>query len=400
MITVFTNGPVFIGNGQILDKGTIIVEDDRITNVASGDTSIPANARCIDLSGHMLFPGFIDCHVHLCLDGSADPEAAVNRQSLSMLTLRAARAAKKTLMAGVTTVRDMGGIQGIDLGIRDAVDSRLIPGPRVLASGQLVCITGGHGWKIGGREADGPYEVRKAVREQLKSGCDLVKMMATGGVLTPGSAPGVAQMSEQELRAGVEEAHRAGRLTAAHAQGAEGIENALRAGIDSIEHGIFLNEALISLFLEKNTALVPTLSAPANILQAGTESGIPEEIVKKTAMVGKTHMQSITMAREAQVTIGMGTDAGTPFNRHGDNLNEIKYMTEIGFSPEQAITAATETAAKILGLQDRLGVIKEGYLADLVIVKGDPLAQIDLLTDSENIRTVMQTGKVVKGDLQ
>ncbi len=400
MITAFVNGPVFVGDGRFFDKGTVIVEGERIVRVAEGNASIPVDAHRIDLCDRMLLPGFIDCHVHLCLDGSANPEAAVSRYNLPMLTLQTSEFARNTLMAGVTTVRDMGGIEFVDISIRDAVRNGLIPGPRILASGRLVCMTGGHGWQIGGREADGPHEVRKAVREQIRAGCDVVKLMATGGVLTPGSEPGSPQMTEEELRAGVEEAHKAGRITAAHAQGTQGIKNAIRAGIDSIEHGIFLDEEAIALLAERNVALIPTLSAPINILRGGVESGVPEEAVEKTAQVKKSHFKSIVMAKEAEITIAMGTDAGTPLNRHGENLNEIKHMTEIGFSPEQALRAATQTAAKILLLEEELGVIEEGKLADLVAVRGDPLAEIDVLTDPDNIQLVMQAGHLVKEEIQ
>jgi len=400
MITAFVNGPVFIGNGRFFDKGTVIVEGERIVRVADGNASIPVDAHRIDLCNHMLLPGFIDCHVHLCLDGSANPAAAVSGYNLPMLTLQTSEFARNTLMAGVTTVRDMGGIEFVNISIRDAVRNGLIPGPRILASGRLVCMTGGHGWQFGGREADGPHEVRKAVREQIRAGCDVVKLMATGGVLTRGSEPGSPQMTDEELRAGVEEAHKAGRITAAHAQGTQGIKNAIRAGIDSIEHGIFLDEEAIALLAERNVALIPTLSAPMNILRGGVESGVPEEAVKKTAQVKKSHFKSIVMAKEAEITIAMGTDAGTPLNRHGENLNEIKHMTEIGFSPEQALRAATQTAAKILLLEEELGVIEEGKLADLVAVRGDPLAEIDVLTDPHNIQLVMQAGHLVKEEIQ
>jgi len=396
MITAFVNGPVFIGDGRILEKGTVIVEGQRIVKITAGEPSIPAEARRIDLSGHMLFPGFIDCHVHLCLDGSVNPVASINTQGLSMLTLKAADSARKTLMAGVTTVRDMGGMESVVISIRDAVRNGLIPGPRILASARLVCITGGHGWEIGGREADGPHEIRKAVREQIRAGCDIVKLMATGGVLTPGSEPGSPQMTQEELRAGIEEAHKAGRLTAAHAQGQSGIENAVRAGIDSIEHGIFLNEKIIALMLEKNTALIPTLSAPINILKGEGKPGVPDEIIKKTAQVKAAHVNSIIMAKSADITIAMGTDAGTPLNHHGQNLNEIKYMTEIGFSSEQALRAATQTASKIIGMEKDLGTLEQGKLADLVVVKGNPLTDIDLITDPINIVWVMQAGTLVK----
>jgi imidazolonepropionase-like amidohydrolase len=257
-------------------------------------------------------------------------------------------------------------------------------------------MTGGTGWTFGGLEADGPDEVRKAAREQIKAGADLVKIMATGGVITPGVEPGSEQYTEEELRAGIEEAHKAGRKTAAHAQGTQGILNALRAGIDSIEHGIYLDEETISLMIDRNVAFIPTLSPLVNIERFGVEAGIPAFAVEKTQRVKPTHLESLRMAREAGVTIAMGTDTGCPFCFHGSNLAEIGLFVKNGFSPMEAIKAGTQIAAEVLGLQEELGTIEEGKLADLIVVEGDPLENIDLLDNEENIRMIMQGGKFVK----
>lgn len=397
MITVFQNGPVFLGDGGKLEKGTVVARDGKIERVTEGnDVSIPEGAVLFNLKGHMLFPGFIDCHLHLCSDGSPDPTAAVAGDSLPALTLKIAEAARKTVMAGVTTIRDAGGKGHLELGVRDAIKDGLIPGPRILASGRLVCMTGGHGWRIGGREADGPDEVRKAVREQIKAGCDVVKLMATGGVITEGVEPGSPQFSVEELRAGVEEAHKAGRLAGIHAQGNEGIKNGLRAGIDILDHGVFLDQESIDMMLAQGTSLVPTLSAPVNILKAGIEGGVPDFIINKTRPIKDAHFKSIAMAREAGVAMGMGTDIGTPLNRHGENLNELVYMTDIGFSPEEALLSATSGAARVLGIGEKTGTVEEGKAADLVMVRGNPLDDIRLLTDPDNIRVVMAAGKIVK----
>ena len=302
----------------------------------------------------------------------------------------------KTLRAGVTSVRDMGGKDGIDLGIRDAIRSGLIPGPRMLASGRPICITGGQSWRFG-READGPDEVLKASREQIKAGADWVKFMATGGVLTPGVEPGSAQFNEDELRAGIHEAHKAGRRAATHAQGTQGILNALRAGIDSIEHGIFLDEETVSLMVKAEVPLVATLSAPHHILSKGIDAGIPAFAVDKTRRVKPFHIESVRMAREAGVRIAMGTDAGTPFNGHGQNLGELKHLVEVGFSPLEALESGTRIAAKVLGLEKELGTIEEGKLADLIVVGGNPLEEIEILCKAVAIRFIMQGGKWIKG---
>ena len=386
-----------MGDGTILENGTVFAEDGKITKVTDEqDVPIPDGAVLYNLQGHMLFPGFIDCHVHLCSDGSPDPAAAIAKLSPSILTLKIADAARKTVMAGVTTIRDAGGVDHLELGVRDAVRDGLIPGPRILASGQLVCMTGGHGWQVGGREADGPHEVRKAVREQIKAGCDVVKLMATGGVITQGVEPGSPQLTIEELRAGAEEAHKAGRIVGTHGQGNEGIKNGLKASVDIMDHGVFLDQEAIDMMLAQGTSLIPTLSAPVNILKAGGERKVPDFILNKTRPIKEAHFNSIAMAREAGIAIGMGTDIGTPLNCHGENLNELLYMTEVGFSPEEALISATSGAAKVLGISDETGTITEGKIADLVMVKGNPLKEIRILTDPKNIRVVLAAGKIVK----
>jgi imidazolonepropionase-like amidohydrolase len=280
--------------------------------------------------------------------------------------------------------------------IRDAIRSGLIPGPRMLASGQLICATGGHGWQIG-READGPDEVMKAAREQIRSGADLVKFMATGGVMTPGVEPGSEQLTEEELRAGIEEAHKAGRKTATHAMGTQGILNALRAGIDSIEHGVFLDEETISWLLKRDVPLVPTLSALYHIESKGVAAGIPAFAVDKTLKLKSFHLESVRMAHEAGVRVAMGTDAGTPFNGHGQNLGELQRLVEVGYSPMEALESGTRVASQVLGQEKELGTIEEGKLADLIVVEGNPLEEVGLLVKPEAIRLVMQGGKLVKG---
>jgi imidazolonepropionase-like amidohydrolase len=382
MTIAFVDGRVFIGDGQILENATVLVEGERIVKVAQGNVAVPNDARKVSLAGMTLLPGIIDCHVHLCLDAGPDPMTSLIKESQSMIALKAARFALQTLMAGVTSVRDMGA--------RHCV-------PRMLASGQMICMTGGHGWQMG-READGPFEVMKAAREQIRAGVDVVKFMATGGIMTAGVEPGSEQFTEEELRAGIQEAHKAGRKTATHAQGTQGILNALRAGIDSIEHGIFLDKETISLMLKRDVPLIPTLSAPYNIENKGTAAGIPDFAVDKTLRVKPFHLESTRMAHEAGVRVAMGTDAGTPFNVHGENLCELKRMVEVGFSPTEAIQSATRIASQVLGLEKELGTIEEGKLADLIVVEGNPLEDVDILLKSEAIHLVIQDGKLVKGE--
>jgi imidazolonepropionase-like amidohydrolase len=399
MTVAFMNGRVIVGDGRILDHATVLVEDGKILKIAQNGMNIPKDSQTIPLDGKTLLPGFIDAHIHICMDGSPDPVAAGLTESPTITTLKAAESARRTLMSGVTTVRDMGGHDGIDFGLRQAIDSGLIPGPRMLISGRLICMTGGHGWQVG-LEANGPDEVRKAAREQIKAGADIVKLMATGGVLTPAVEPGCEQLTEEELRAGVEEAHKAGKKTATHAMGTRGIQNALRAGIDSIEHGVYLDDETVSMMMARNIPLIPTISALYNIETKGIEAGIPAFAVEKTLKVKPFHLESIRMAREAGVLVAAGTDAGTPFNLHGENLGEIKLLVDYGgFSPMGAIEAGTHIAARVLGLEKELGTVEEGKVADLVLVEGNPLDNIDVLLNQESICLVMQGGKIVKGGI-
>jgi imidazolonepropionase-like amidohydrolase len=329
MTIAFVDGCVIVGDGRVLENATVLVEGEGIAKVAEGNVSLPKDAQKIAMDGLTLLPGFIDSHIHICVDGSPDPVASAVSESQTMATLKAANFARQTLLAGVTSVRDMGGRNGIDLGLRQAINAGLIPGPRMLVSGQLICMTGGHGWQLG-LEANGVDEVRKAAREQIKAGVDIVKLMATGGVMTPAVEPGSEQFTEEELRAGVEEAHKAGKKTATHAMGTRGILNALRAGIDSIEHGVYLDDEAVSLMVAGAVPMIPTLSALFNIERKGIEAGIPAFAVEKTLKVKPFHLESIRMAREAGVRIAMGTDAGTPFNLHGDNLGELKLLVDHG----------------------------------------------------------------------
>lgn len=396
MTTAFLDARVVTGDGRVFENASVLVAEGRIVKVAAKNAAVPRAAERISLTGCTLLPGFIDAHIHICMDGSADPVTGSLKESAIAATLKAANFARATLMAGVTTVRDMGGKSGIDLGLKQAIAAGLVPGPRMLVSGLPICMTGGHGWQIG-REANGPDEVRRAAREQIKAGADIVKLMATGGVMTPGVEPGSEQLTEEEMRAGVEEAHKAGRRTATHAMGTRGILNALRAGIDSIEHGVYLDEEAVALMKARGVALIPTISALHHIETRGLAAGIPAYVVEKTLKVKPHHLESLRMAREAGLTVACGTDAGTPFNRHGENLGEVRLLVEYGgFTPEAAIEAATRVNARVLGLEKELGAIEAGKIADLVAVRGNPLADIGLLTDPGSVCLVVQGGRIVK----
>jgi imidazolonepropionase-like amidohydrolase len=257
-------------------------------------------------------------------------------------------------------------------------------------------MTGGHGWWFG-RQADGPDEMRKAVREQLRAGADCVKFIASGGVMTPRVDPRSPQLTEEEMRAGVEEAHKAFVKAAAHAQAAEGIKNAVRAGVDSIEHGVFLDDEAVELMRERGTFLVATLVAPDGISRHGIAAGIPAFAVEKSDRIRATHQESFKRALSAGVRIAMGTDAGTPFNYHGGAARELALMVECGMRPIEALRAATHEAAGLLGILDDAGTLEAGKSGDLALVDGDPTADIAILGEPGRIRGVMARGVWVKG---
>ncbi len=347
--------------------------------------------RRLDLSGLTLLPGLINCHVHLCLTGDPDPVQLMAAEPVTLTAVRVALHARETLESGVTTVRDLGGRDYAELAVRTAIRQGLIPGPRVVAAGKVICMTGGHGAWVG-READGPAEVRKAVREQLKAGAEVIKVIATGGVMTPGVEPGAAQLGLDELRAAVEEAGKAGRRVAAHAQGSDGIADAVAAGVASIEHGIFLTEEIVARMRAAGTMLVATLVAAERIASAGPDAGVPAWMVAKSQAVVAAHVASFQLAYRTGVPIAAGSDAGTPLNPHGSLLPELRLMATHGMPPLECLRAATATAASLLGLGDRLGRIAPGYAADLVAVDGDPSEELEALA---RVRLVIAQGRVV-----
>lgn len=378
-----------------IERGLLVVEDDTILALGEeGRVNIPSDATVYNLQGKTLLPGFIDAHTHILLDASRDPMGALVHESPTYSTIKAINSLEKTLLSGVTTIRDLGGLDYIDLELARAVEEGLIPGPSILAAGKLITMTGGHGHFIG-READGRSDVRRAAREQLKAGAHVIKVMATGGILTEGVEPGASQLTKEEMEAAIEEAHKAGKKTATHAQGREGIENAILAGIDSIEHGFFLDEDLVELMVERDVFLVPTLSATHWVVASGLAKGIPAYVVEKTEKVISHHRESFVRAMEAGVKIAMGTDAGTPFNSHGQNLQELKLMVEAGMDPIDAILCGTSSSAQLLGIQDEKGTLEEGKRADMVLLNGDPLEDIEALFAVEE---VYKSGRPCRGN--
>jgi imidazolonepropionase-like amidohydrolase len=371
----------------------VVVEGERISWLGpSSNAPAFGEGLVVDGAGQTLLPGLINCHAHLCNDGAADLFGQVMNDSVSIATIRGVLNAKLALEAGITTIRDCGAASQIAIEIAKAVDQGLIDGPRVRAAGRVVTMTGGHGHFIG-READGPDEVRKAVRAEIKGGAHFIKVMATGGVLTPGVDPSQTTFQLDELEAAVEEAHKAGRPAASHAIGNRGIKNALKAGIDSVEHGFYLDPEAIDLALKNESFLVPTLIAVDQIVNNGSKRGIPEWVVRKAESESGHHRESFVMAVKSGVKIAAGTDAGTPFNPHGDLSLELAKMVEFGLPPMLALVAATSNAALLLRMQDQIGSIEQGKQADLLLVPGDPLADIAVM---QRPTFVMKGGRVVR----
>ena len=393
MTTLYRNGRIFDGE-RMIDGHAVLVEAGRISRVAPQGEFHGFAGEEVDCSEGTLMPGLIDCHVHLLFRGEPDPMAVLEKLDAAHAVVRALEHAADTLRGGTTSVRDCGGREYQEFAVRNACNERRFPGPTIRAAGKMICMTGGHGNRVG-RVADGPDEVVKAVREQVHAGCDFVKIMATGGVMTPGVNPEDAHYSVEEMAVGIAEAKRFHRPTASHAQGAEGILNATRGGVTSIEHGIFMNEECCREMVDRGTFLVPTLAALRNIL-GNTEAGIPDYVVEKARRCAAAHEQSVRMFRDAGGRIALGTDAGTPFNLHGHNSQELRYMVEVGLTNLEALRAGTSNAADLMGLDDR-GRIVEGAAADLLVVDGDSSLDISAAADRGRHRRVVKDGVVVSG---
>lgn len=407
MDKLIRNGVVIDGTGKVIEDAVIAIKGERIAAIGPASDFIGIDAKeVIDAQGGYILPGLIDTHVHMMMEIKDVRESLIT--PFSMRFYEALTYMKRTLDAGITTVRDAG---YADLGVKQAIENGLISGPRMQISVNPLTITGGHGdnWMVSDMNltnkaypgfpsgiCDGPEQVRQKVREMLRAGADIIKVHATGGVMSPTDHPEFTQFSMEELQIIVEEAaYRKGRKVMAHAQGAEGVKQAVRAGIHSIEHGIFLDDEAIELMLKHGTYLVPTLLAPVSVVEASeANESMPAYAVDKAKEVMEIHQQSVARAYEAGVKIAMGTDAGVM--AHGTNLRELALMCDIGMSPMEAILASTKIAAECLGWEEKIGTIAEGKLADLVIVQENPLENIASLADTNNIKTVMQGGELKK----
>ena len=366
---------VAVADGEIVAVG----EPEAVDEALAARDGEPAE---VDVGGRVVAPGLIDAHVHVMMDGRPDVSTAVSESDYAA-SYRAASNLEAAVSAGVTTVRDLGSRGTLALDAGEAVASGEIDGPRVLACGRNVIMTGGHGnWF--GREADGPAEVRKAAREQLKAGADVLKCMATGGVLTEGAVTGAPELTPEELEAFTDAAAPTDTPTAAHAHGEVGIKNAVEAGISSVEHGTFMDREAAEMMAERGTYWVPTASALRGIVDNGVEAGIPEDAVAKAEDAADRFDDAWDHALDAGVPIAMGTDAGTPFNFFEEIPQEMAHMVDYGLSPERALEAATVNAADLLGLDD-VGRVEEGYRADLVVLDADPNEDVAAWQDPEAV---------------
>ena len=410
-VTAIRAGTLIDGTGGApLKNAVILVQGGRIT-AAGTNVTVPSGATVVDLSAYTVLPGFIDAHVHLIghILGDGDWQHQGLVESSAQRALLGAAHAQQTLEAGFTTVRNVGADAFTDISLRNAINAGWVPGPRILGAGISFGISGGHcdgssglqpdipeskgGFETGA--ADGVEAVREMVRYDVKHGADVIKICATGGVLSPTDSVGAQQYTEEEMRAVVEAAHMMDRRVAAHAHGLEGIKAAVRAGVTSIEHGSILDAESVRMMKEKGTWLVPTLLAGYTVDSLARAGRLPPAIAAKALAIAPRIHASFKLAVDGGVRIALGTDAGVM--RHGTNGREFGLMVQYGMTPMQAIVAGTSNGATLLGLEAEIGTIAAGKQADLVAVRGDPLQNIRIL---ETVDFVMKGGVVFKRDGQ
>ena len=389
MAMLLEGGRVFDGEQWLPADTGVLLENGRISRIAPISELAGYAVSRVDTSGCTLLPGLIDCHVHLC--STCDPGffATILSMAPEQASLLVLQMAQETLRGGVTTVRDLGGYEHVEFRVRELFRAGTALGPTLVCAGKSITTTGGHAWSLS-YQADDAATAAAAVRENIARGADVIKLIATGGVATPGADPLAASMSLEALAAASAEAHGAARRVAVHAQGAPGIRNALDAGVESIEHGFEITPELAARMVNAGVFLVPTLSAIACTL-ANAGDGMPAHLLEKSLLFRDMQQASFRRFLAAGGRIAMGTDAGTPFNYHGRNGAELGAMCALGMSPDDALRSATAHAADLLGLGDR-GRIRPGFAADLLLVEGDPHGDIACVADRDRHRLVLKDG--------
>jgi imidazolonepropionase-like amidohydrolase len=396
-MTVITNTTLIDGTGAEARRGVDISFDTEGIRdiVPAGEGKHTDAEEIFDGSGKAVLPGLIDCHIHMDLHGFANTYDE-NLVEDKLRSIRAAREMERTLANGFTTVRNVGSVNHIDFAVKKAIEKGYCRGPRIMTSGQIISMTAeGNDYFLGlYREANGTDGVRAATREQLKAGADFIKLMATGAYMNPGGIPGAAQLEVDEMHAAVEEAEKLGLHVAAHAHGAQGIKNAIRAGVRTIEHGTLIDDEGIELMREYGVYLVPTFVV-AYQMRRHAEENIAEHMLEDERKDRDKRLVNLQRAIDAGVNVCYGTDAGTPFNFHGDNAYQLELFVKLNFfSPEMAIHTATGAAADAIGLSDRIGTLEPGKEADLVMV--DDTLLKDLQGLSEGIEEVFHGGRRVR----
>lgn len=406
MRTSRTASTVITGDGDVIQDGGVLVEDDRIVQVgpaADLETDDVDDER--SFPGGTLMPGLVDAHTHLTTNGGDDLASDVLPRSPAAITLDGVRNAARTVRAGVTTIRDAGGPADIPMVLRDAIRDGQFPGPRILACGEGIGGTGNRGiirpWHQEapppGRiatQADGPDEATRAVRTQVSRDADAIKVFASGGVFGPAHKVRRLEYAPAELRAIVEEADRHGLRVACHAHPERAIIAAAEAGVASVEHGMYLTEDAIETMVRQGTYLVSTLSQMELL---ATREEVPAEYRENARAALDRHTSMLPRARDAGVDLAMGSDAGSPYHPHGENARELTCYADVGFDPLEVIEIATRRTADLLGLGDEVGVLAPGYAADVIAVDGDPTADLGCLLDPTNVSSVLVDGVEQKG---
>lgn len=403
--TVIKAGLMIDGKGTVYKEDPVLIlRGGKILKVGRAtELEIPADEDCtlIKADNKTVMPGLIDAHTHIQMSAGVKEYDLISR-TVPYWAIRAGLNARKTLEAGFTTIRDLGAENLIDLAVRDAVNEGLIAGPRILASGYRILPTGADfqiyppGVTIPGRRTmDSPYEIRKEIRTLVARGVDLIKVLTSGRTFKVSSSPDAQTFSREEMEAVVTEAHNHGKRVSAHAHGAKGVKLALETGCDTIEHGTELDIEDIEFMAEKGIFLIPTFSYSGNLIELGDSSGLPPFIVEKALRSREKRLQSFQLAKEGGVPIALGSDSGMPFVDHGKNARELQEFVKAGMTPHEAITAATQTAASALGIEDITGTLEEGKAADILIINGNPLQDISVLMDKNKILAVFKEGSLV-----